>query len=207
MNAASASGTSAQKTSWKRCGSTDTSTLPSGNGVVWRKLPIASDGKRACRSVIDSPSSGTNPATYTSPATLSEAPATVITQPAYEWPTSTTGPSSCSMTAPRYEASLATPRRGSAAARIVCSSPSSRSNTARQLEASPKAPCTRTIVGLDMGLPFACEGRVTPRCSLRSTFRDRRRGFPGRIPGSQCPAAWPTSMCSVSPVTKLACSR
>src|SRR3954466_15300399 len=41
---ASASGTSAQKMSWKRCGSTDTSALPSGNGRGWRKLPIASDG-------------------------------------------------------------------------------------------------------------------------------------------------------------------
>ena len=62
---------------------------------------MASDGKRACRSVIDSPSSGANPATYTSPATLSEAPATVITHPLYEWPTRTTGPSILSMTAPR----------------------------------------------------------------------------------------------------------
>ena len=101
MNAATSSGTSAQKMSWKRSGSTDSSTLPSGSGRGWRKFPIASDGKRVCRSVIDSPSSGMNALTYTSAATLSEAPATVITQPPYEWPTRTTGPSSWSMTASR----------------------------------------------------------------------------------------------------------
>src|SRR4051794_8115514 len=101
MNFASLSGTSAQKMSWKRSGSTDSSTPPSGNDLGWRKLPIASDGKRVWRSVIDSPSSGTNPDTYTRPVTFSEVPATVITQPAYEWPTSTMGPSSWSMTAVR----------------------------------------------------------------------------------------------------------
>src|SRR3954447_2524731 len=94
MNVASASGTSAQKMLGKRCGSTESSTAPSGNGRGWRKLPIASDGNRPCRSAIDSPSSGANPATYTRPATLSEEPATLITEPLYECPTSTTGPSS-----------------------------------------------------------------------------------------------------------------
>jgi hypothetical protein len=41
-------------------------------------------------------------------------PATVLTQPLYEWPTRTTGPSSWSMTASRYETSLTTPRSGTA---------------------------------------------------------------------------------------------
>src|SRR6516164_10267580 len=94
MNAASASETSAQNTSWNRAGSTDSSALPSGNDTGRTSGPIASDGKRPCRSLTDSPSSGTTPATYTSPATLSELPATVITAPPYEWPTTTTGPSS-----------------------------------------------------------------------------------------------------------------
>ena len=101
MNAATSSGTSAQKMSWKRSGSTDSSTLPSGSGRGWRKFPIASDGKRACRSVIDSPASGMNALDVHERGDLVRAPATVITQPAYEWPTRTTGPSSCSMTASR----------------------------------------------------------------------------------------------------------
>jgi len=49
------------------------------------------------------------------------------------------------------------PRKGSAAARSVYSPPSRRSNTPRQLEASPNAPWTRTMVGLDMRIPFAFE--------------------------------------------------
>ena len=40
-----------------------------------------------------------------SPATLAELPATVITAPPYEWPTSTIGPSSWSITAAVWEAS------------------------------------------------------------------------------------------------------
>jgi len=81
---------------------------------------MMSDGKRVCRSVIDSPSSGANPATYTKPATLSEAPATVITHPLYEWPTSTTGPSIWSMTRARDTTRHWRPREGeSQGARIV----------------------------------------------------------------------------------------
>ena len=98
MNAASASGRSAQKTSWNRAGSIDASTLPSGNAVGRTSGPMASDGKRSWRPLTVSPSSGATPATYTSPATFSEVPATVITAPPYEWPTSTIGPSSWSMT-------------------------------------------------------------------------------------------------------------
>src|SRR6185312_9213771 len=97
MNAASASGTSAEKTSWNRAGSIDTSTLPSANCAGRTSGPMASDGKRPWRSLTDSPSLGATPATYTSPATLSELPATVITAPPYECPTSTTGPSIWSM--------------------------------------------------------------------------------------------------------------
>src|SRR5262249_27991890 len=61
-NAASASGTSAQKTSWNRAGSIDASTLPSGNDRGCTSGPIASDGKRSWRSLTDSPSSGTTAA-------------------------------------------------------------------------------------------------------------------------------------------------
>src|SRR2546430_1687138 len=39
MNAATSSGTSAQKMFWKRSGSTDSSALPSGSGRGWRKSP------------------------------------------------------------------------------------------------------------------------------------------------------------------------
>src|SRR5262249_2298422 len=92
MNPASASGRSAQQTSWNRAGSIDASPLPSGNDAGRTNGPIASDGKRPWRSLTDSPSSGARPATYTSPATLSELPATVITAPPYEWPTRTMGP-------------------------------------------------------------------------------------------------------------------
>src|SRR4030095_11312537 len=98
MNAASASGTSAQKTSWNRAGSIDTSTLPSANCAGRTRGPIASDGKRPWRSLTDSPWSGTTPATYTSPTTLSELPATVITATPHQWRTSTIGPSSWSIT-------------------------------------------------------------------------------------------------------------
>src|SRR6266550_3402090 len=49
MNAASASGTSAQKTSWNRAGSIDASTLPSANCAGRTSGPIASDGKRLWR--------------------------------------------------------------------------------------------------------------------------------------------------------------
>src|SRR5262245_35637453 len=98
MNAASASGTSAQTTTWNRAGSIDTSTLPSVNCTGRTSGPIASDGNRPWRSLTDSPSSGTTPATYTSPVTFSELPATVITAPPYEWPARTTGPSIWSMT-------------------------------------------------------------------------------------------------------------
>src|SRR5262249_48883882 len=104
-NAASASERSAQKTSWNRAGSIDASTLPSGNDRGCTIGPIVSDGKRPWRSLTDSPSSGTTPATYTSPATLSELPATVITAPPHEWPTSTIGPSSSSITDAVWEAS------------------------------------------------------------------------------------------------------
>src|SRR6266699_7127567 len=90
-NAASASGRSAQKTSWNRAGSIDASTLPSGNDVGRTNGPMASDGKRAYRSLTDSPSSGATPATYTSPATLTELPATVITVLPYVRATSTIG--------------------------------------------------------------------------------------------------------------------
>ena len=98
MNAASAAGRSAPKTSGNRAGSIDSSMLPSGSETGCTSGPMASDGKRPWRSLTDSPSSGTTPATYTSPTTLSELPATVITAPPYEWPTSTTGPSIESMT-------------------------------------------------------------------------------------------------------------
>src|SRR6185295_596876 len=40
----------------------------------------------------DSPLSGANAATYTSPATFGSLPASVITTPPYEWPTRITGP-------------------------------------------------------------------------------------------------------------------
>ena len=86
-------------------GSIDTSTLPSANCAGRTSGPIASDGKRAWRSLTDSPSSGATPATYTSPVTFSELPATVITAPPYEWPTRTTGPSIWSMTDAVWDAS------------------------------------------------------------------------------------------------------
>jgi hypothetical protein len=98
MNAASAAGRSAPKTSGNRAGSIVSSTLPSGNATGCTSGPMASDGKRFWRSLTDSPSSGATPATYTSPTTLSAPPATVITAPPYEWPTRTTGPSIWSMT-------------------------------------------------------------------------------------------------------------
>jgi len=98
MNAASASGTSAQKTSWNRAGSIDTSTLPSANCAGRTSGPIASDGKPSLEVVDRLALVGATPATYTTPATLSELPATVITAPPYEWPTRTTGPSIWSMT-------------------------------------------------------------------------------------------------------------
>src|SRR6266487_248523 len=64
-------------------------------------------------------SSGATPATYTSPVTFSELPATVITAPPYEWPTRTTGPSISSMTDAVREASYGSPRSGFGGARTV----------------------------------------------------------------------------------------
>src|SRR4029077_13910587 len=140
MNAASASGTSGQKRPRDRGAAIETSTLPSANCAGRTCGPIASDGKRPCRSLTDSPSSGATPATYTSPATLAELPATVITAPPYEWPTSTTGTSIWSMIDAVKEASYGGPRGGFGGARRVCPSPGSRSYTGRQLDASPNAP-------------------------------------------------------------------
>src|SRR6185437_4008611 len=81
MNAASAPGTSAAKTSWNRAGSIDTSTLPSANCAGRTSGPIAGDRKRPCRSLTDSPSSGATQETYTSPITWPELAAPVITPP------------------------------------------------------------------------------------------------------------------------------
>src|SRR4029453_9318114 len=100
MNAASASGRSAQKASWNRAWSIDASTLPSDNAVGRTRGPMASDGKRSWSPLTVSPSSGATPETYTSPATFSEVPATVITAPPYEWPTPTIGPAAGAMQTP-----------------------------------------------------------------------------------------------------------
>src|SRR3954467_5344714 len=88
------------------------------------------------------------------------------------------------MTAAMYEASAATPRRGDGGARTVYSSPWRRSNTGRQLEASPKAPCMRRIVGL--GMPQTLHLRVPdshPSLALVSCTCPARARAPGVSPG------------------------
>src|SRR3954466_12943440 len=88
-----------------------------------------------------------------------------MTEPLEEWPASTPGPSIWSMTAEGWAAAAATPRRGVAAAMTVCPSSWSRSNTGRQLEASPNAPWTRRIVGL--GILFLSGWGGTVLCHRR----------------------------------------
>ena len=68
------------------------SVAPSGSGEGLTYGPSAAPGKFDCSEPRSSPSSGANPATYTSPTTLSVTPAALMTAPPYEWPTSSTGP-------------------------------------------------------------------------------------------------------------------
>src|SRR4051794_15837864 len=91
------------------------------------------------------------------------------------------------MTAPRYATSLATPRRGIAAARTLYSSLSRCSNTERQLDASPKAPWTRMTVGLDMSFLWR-RGLSVTACAHRSG-----------IAPVVCPSLMPVSATRVSP--------
>ena len=59
-----------------------------------------------------------------------------------------------------------------------------------------------TLAGCSAGLALNAMGGRPALWPLST------RGSQGRaLNGGQCPAAWPPSMCSVSPVTKPACSR
>src|SRR6266446_1973070 len=60
--------------------------------------PGAPGGGFLIRVSTDSPLSGANAATYTSPTTLGSVPASVITTPPYECTTRMTGPSCAAMT-------------------------------------------------------------------------------------------------------------
>src|SRR5260370_9272782 len=88
--------------------------------------PGAAAAQLDCSAPRSSPSSGANPATYTSPTTSSATPAAGMTAPPYEWPTSSTGPSICSITHFVYSASPAvTPRNALGGALIISLSPAS----------------------------------------------------------------------------------
>ena len=80
----------------------------------------------------------------------------VSTAPPYEWPTARMGPGTCSSTLAMYAESIPIPRRGFAGAVTFTPFASSSSTTPFQLDASAKAPWTRTTVGVssDMRAPL-----------------------------------------------------
>src|SRR5260370_42549085 len=96
-------------------------------------------------SLADCPLSGANAATYTSALTLSLLPASVMTDPAHEWPTSTTGPVCRSIA--RVVAETSSPRDVSEFCTDVTCRPfaSSRGMTLFQLDPSAKAQCPSTM--------------------------------------------------------------
>src|SRR3954447_15201543 len=88
MNAAVFASTSAQNAAWNFARSIvrNPSALgTSGSGAASGTGSFVSDA-------TDSPLSGMNAATYTSPTTFGSLPASVITDPPYEWPTRITLP-------------------------------------------------------------------------------------------------------------------
>src|SRR6267154_6000867 len=92
----------------------------------------------------DSPLSGANAATYTSPTTLGSVPASLITAPPYECPTRMTGPS-CSAIARCVAATSSWSEVSGFCTATACSPAASRNGiTLAQLEPSAQAPCTRT---------------------------------------------------------------
>jgi hypothetical protein len=99
-------------------------TIRQRGGLVYG--PTTAAGNLDWNSTMTSPSSGAIPATYTSPTTLFATPDAVMTAPPYEWATSSTGPSTCSITHFIYSASsTVTPHNGFGGALIVSPSPAS----------------------------------------------------------------------------------
>src|SRR5215475_1838715 len=101
-------------------------------------------GKRFTRSSCDSPWSGPYEETYTKPATLGALPASVITKPAYEWPTRIVGPSCWASSLRVVAISAVRDVSGFWTAVTLRPSASSKGITLLQLEPSAKAPCVNT---------------------------------------------------------------
>jgi len=136
-------------------------------------------------SAIDSPSSGREPGyVHQSGWTLSDAPATVITEGRHtNGRRGTTGPfeliddrRDVGGRSARDPAKADLRGRDDRGARPS----SSRSNTGRQLEASPNAPWTSTIVGLGHAVPFRLG---TDSLCVAVWARKSRDGTPGDLPG------------------------
>src|SRR6266852_8406648 len=97
-------------------------------------------GKRLTKASCDSPSAGPYDEMYTTPATLSALPASVITQPAYEWPTKMVGPVCVARSLRVVATSSANEVRGFCTAVTLKPRSSSRGITLLQLEPSANAP-------------------------------------------------------------------
>src|SRR5580692_11468024 len=94
---------------------------------------------------------GAPAATNTSPATFGSVPASEITAPPHEWPTSMTGPSAASIA--RFVAATSSASDVNGFCTAVTWRPRAWSNgiTFAQLEPSAKAPCTRTTLSTPDG--------------------------------------------------------
>ena len=136
-----------------------------------------------------SPSSGANAATKTSPPTFG-APfaALLITAPAYECPTASTGPGIWSITLRRYAESATMPRSGFAGAMTATPAAWSRVMTPLQLEASAKAPWTSTT----------SVGRDGREAMVEAPFGDRDRA------GMRRPTASPRGFSAPTGTTRAA---
>jgi hypothetical protein len=108
--------------------------------------------------------------------------ATLITAPPYEWPTRMTGPGIDFKKAAMLAASAVRLRSGFGGAKTVYPPASNWGITAFQLDASAQAPCTRTIVGLELDIVaylifLLCTSCVSatanPTIALRTAERAR----------------------------------
>src|SRR5580704_2256416 len=125
-------------------GSADANTAPKYLELTYRSAPLPSGevkgtaivksggggGALASSDSTDSPASGANASTYTSAFTFGAlAEATLITEPPYEWPARTTGPSTDLRYVATTAASAANPRSVFGTARTLYPSLSSKSTT------------------------------------------------------------------------------
>src|SRR5262249_12511689 len=114
ISAAVRCGTSAANWAWNCSGRMLMLTPPSASGTGGASAAFSVEpGNRADNAAADSPASGADAVTKTSPLTLPALSfALVITEPAYEWPTRTTGPWIDATVAETSAASVFTPRSG-----------------------------------------------------------------------------------------------